>query len=170
MILFSSDRLDFYKMTTGHFEEFCEMDMDSKVMEFYTSRAHGTRENALASFKRYEEYQALFPELGGFMVYSKGTQEFVGLGVLIHLELNPKSLGYEVGYRLPVRSWGKGFATEICQRLIQYGFETLGFSEIFGTTHPDHVVSQKILMKCGLEKLGASSNYGGSTIFNLKRP
>lgn len=167
MILFSSERLNFYKLSDQYLEEFCEMDMDPEVMEFYTSRPHGTREDALKSFQRYKDYMENFPALGGFMAFSKTTNDFIGLGVLIHLELNPQNDSHEVGYRLPKRAWGHGYATEISNRIIKYAFETLNFKEILGTTHPDHIVSQKVLMKCGLKKIGTSTNYGGSVIFKI---
>ena len=46
------------------------------------------------------------PTLGGFIAFSKETKEFIGLGVLIHLELNHSNKDYEVGYRLPKKAWG----------------------------------------------------------------
>ncbi len=169
MLLFSSQRLDFYKLSEQYLEDFCQMDMDPEVMEFYTSRPHGTREDALKSFERYRLYMEKCPTLGGFMAFSKETKEFIGLGVLIHLELNHSNKDHEVGYRLPKNAWGQGYATEICKTLIQYGFETLKFKEIFGTTNPEHVVSQKVLLKCGLKKIGSSPNYGGSTLFKVSK-
>lgn len=167
MNLFSSERLHYSLLSRNHLEDFVAMDMDPKVMAFYTNRPHGTREHALKSFDRYQDYMAKFPKLGGFVAHSRETGEFVGLGVLIHLELNPAETRYEVGYRLPQKSWGQGYATEICERLIEYGFQDLGFQEIYGTTNPAHIVSQKVLLKCGLENIGTSSNYGGSTMFKI---
>jgi ribosomal-protein-alanine N-acetyltransferase len=169
MLLFSSSRLNFYKLSEEHFEDFCAMDLDPEVMTFYTTRPHGTREYALQSFNRYKTYMEKCTALGGFAVFSKETNEFVGLGVLAHLELNPDSDGHEVGYRLPKKYWGQGYATEIGKALINYGFNTLGFSEIFGTTHPDHIVSQTVLMKCGLQRIGTSAHYGGSALFKIKQ-
>lgn len=170
MILFNSDRLNFYQLSEQYFEEFCQMDMDPDVMEFYTSRPHGTREAALQSFKRYQDYMKNFPQLGGFMAFAKESNLFIGLGVLIHLELNPANDRYEVGYRLPKYAWGQGYASEICKTLINYGFEALKFDEIYGTTNPSHLVSQKVLMKCGLQNIGSTPNYGGSTLFKISRP
>lgn len=169
MILFSSLRLNYSRLTEKHLEDFVAMDMDPKVMEFYTSRPHGKREDALKSFQRYMEYMAKFPKLGGFIAHSRESGEFVGLGVLIHLELNPAETRYEVGYRLPQKSWGQGFATEMCNRILEYGFNDLKLDEIYGTTNPSHVVSQKILLKCGLKEIGSSTNYGGSTVFKIIR-
>lgn len=167
MLVFDSTRLNFYKLSDKYFEEFCAMDMDDEVMEFYTSRPHGTREQAMTSYLRYKDYQEKFPDLGGFMAFNKEDGSFAGLGVLIHLELNSQNTSYEVGYRLPQNAWGKGYATEIAERLLEYGFNQLGFSEIFGTTHPAHLVSQKVLTKIGMKKIGSSMNYGGSTVFKI---
>lgn len=143
------------------------MDMDSEVMKFYTSRPHGTKEFALKNFERYMTYMENNPRMGGFVAFHRETNEFVGLGVLIHLELNSVNDRYEVGYRLPVNQWGKGYATEIARRLLEYGFNDLGLHEIYGTTHPDHLVSQRVLLKLGLKNVGHSSNYGGSAVFKI---
>jgi RimJ/RimL family protein N-acetyltransferase len=40
---------------------------------------------------------------------------------------------------------------------------------MYGTTHPDNIVSQKVLLKIGLKEIGHSSNYGGSTVFKIFR-
>ena len=161
----TSSRLTFKMLSDEFLEEFIEMDLDPEVMEFYTNRPHGKREYAISSFERYKSYMERNPTLGGFFAFSKATGEFVGLGVLIHLELNDQNDKHEVGYRLPKRSWGQGYATEICNALIDHGFVNLGMNEIYGTTHPDHVVSQKVLMKCGLIPSGSSEAYGGSSIY-----
>lgn len=169
MILFSSTRLNFYKMSDEHFEDFCRMEMDPEVMKHYTSRKHGSREAALESFKRYMIYMEKHPKRGGFMAFSNLTGEFVGLGVLIHLELNPLNCQHEVGYRLPVKFWGQGYATEIAKTLIEYGFNSLGLKEILGTTNPENIISEKVLIKSGLEKIGTTTHYGGSNLFSIKK-
>lgn len=167
--LLTSQRLNFFALTKEHIEEFCQMDMDSEVMKHYTSRPHGTRDQAIQSFNRYMDYMKLHPKLGGFMAFKKETNEFVGLGVLIHLELNPKNKAHEVGYRLPVHMWGKGYATEIAKTLIDYGFNELNFTEILGTTNPDNKTSEKVLLKCGLKFIGRIDNYGGSNSFKITK-
>lgn len=167
MIKLTSERFHFIPLTGDHFDHFAALEMDDEVMEFYTSRPHGTIEEARQSFDRYMKYQTQVPELGGWAVSAKDNMEFVGLGVLIHLELNPLNTFHEVGYRLPKSAWGKGIATEICKTLLDYGFNELGFTEIKGTTHPDHKVSQKVLLKCGMKEVGSVSNYGGATMFRV---
>lgn len=162
----TSERLVFERLCPDHFNEFAAMDMDDEVMKFYHS-PHGTLEQARENFERYLTYMDQFPEVGVFAAFCKDKNQFIGLGVLIHLELNPNHQAYEVGYRLPKKSWGKGYATEICKALIRYGFSELKLQEIFGTTHPDHLVSKKVLQKCGLNRIGTSKSYGGSALFRI---
>ncbi len=169
MIILQSKRLNFYKLSQNTFEELCQMELDPEVMKYYTSRPTGKREYAVNSFNRYMEYMDLHPKLGAFMAFTKDSEEFVGLGVLMHLALDPNENRYEVGYRLPTKNWGKGFATEIANALLNYGFETLGLTEIYGTTNPENSISERVLTKCGLKKIGTTPEYGGSNLFKITK-
>lgn len=162
-----TDRLIFERLSEKHFDHYCELELDPVVMKYYTSRPHGSVEHARTSFNRYKEYMEKHPELGVFVAFSKEAREFVGLGIVIHLELDPVTGSHEIGYRLPVRSWGKGYATEIATALVDYGFKTLGLERILGTTHPENVASQRVLLKCGFKNAGTVPNYGGSSLFEV---
>lgn len=65
----------------------------------------------------------------------------------------------EVGYLLRRQAWGQGFATEICQRLLRFGFEMTSLSEIVATTDPENAASQHVLGKCGLTNEGLQRAY-----------
>ncbi len=162
-----SERLNYFKLSEANFEDFCRMHMDPEVMKYFLRSAFGTREHALESFKKYSDYQTKFPQLGGFMAYTKDDHTFVGLGVIIHVELKITNNKYEIGYRLPVNQWGKGYATEISRTMIDYGFNQLGYTELYGTTHSDHVESQKVLLKCGMKPMG-TEDYGGASVSVFK--
>jgi RimJ/RimL family protein N-acetyltransferase len=56
----------------------------------------------------------------------------------------------EVGYTLAREHWGKGYATEALQALIEYLFDGLGVTRVFGMLHPDNVASAMVLERCGL--------------------
>lgn len=161
-----TNRLTLEHLQEKHFPFFHPLDMDPEVMKFIRKEASSV-EAARISFDRLLNYNKTFPGYGAFAVTEKASSEFIGLGVLIHIELKPENEKYEVGYRLARSAWGKGFATEIAKRLIAYGFEDLGLSEIYGTTHPNHVVSQKTLMKAGLERIGDAPYYNGSAFFRI---
>jgi [ribosomal protein S5]-alanine N-acetyltransferase len=58
---------------------------------------------------------------------------------------------YELGYRFKKKHWGKGYATESCRAIIEYGFEQLHINTIFAITYPKHTSSQKVLNKLGFK-------------------
>lgn len=163
-----SARLYFEVLQEKHFKDFLILDMDPDVMKFI--RKPSTDEtSARIAFNRYIDYSMNTPGFGGFAVYEKDTEAFVGLGVLIHIELKVENEKFEVGYRLGKNFWGKGYATEIAKALIEYGFKDMNLTEIYGTTHPEHKVSQKTLIKAGLKDIGTAPYYNGTKFFRIDR-
>jgi ribosomal-protein-alanine N-acetyltransferase len=63
-------------------------------------------------------------------------------------------VGLEIGYALPRAQWGKGFATEMVDRFVRYGFETLEATRILALVDPGHAVSRKVLEKAGFRRAG----------------
>ena len=49
---------------------------------------------------------------------------------------------------------GNGYAREAVAVVIDYGLRTLGVETIRAYTDPSNLASQKILLHCGLEKVG----------------
>ena len=49
----------------------------------------------------------------------------------------------EVLWALHPDAWGKGYATEVAQASLDYGFETLGLGLIFAIALPDNVASRR---------------------------
>ena len=56
----------------------------------------------------------------------------------------------EVGYRLRVKSWGRGIATEASARILEYGFSGLALDRIVAVTLPENAASHRVLLKLGL--------------------
>lgn len=163
-----SERLYFELLDEKHFEYFCTQEMDAEVMK-YIRMPSGSQNNVRSKFDGYIAYMIANPNLGVWTAFRKSDNKPVGLVVLFHLEMKPEHGKYEVGYRLEKASWGQGYATEITHALLEYGFNELGLIEIYGTTHPDNVVSQKVLMKAGMKDLGLTPLRGGSRFFCIKR-
>ncbi|MEM7216640.1 MAG: GNAT family N-acetyltransferase, partial [Pseudomonadota bacterium] len=65
----------------------------------------------------------------------------------------------EVGYILKKSAWGKGYATEACKRLIQFGFEATELEEIVASTDVDNSASQSVLLKSGMRSEGLRKSY-----------
>jgi ribosomal-protein-alanine N-acetyltransferase len=60
----------------------------------------------------------------------------------------------EIGYFLHPDFWGQGYATEVAQILLRFGFTTLGLHRIIGTCDPRNTASARILEKVGMQVEG----------------
>jgi RimJ/RimL family protein N-acetyltransferase len=59
-----------------------------------------------------------------------------------------------LGYWLGEPHWGNGYARESVAAVIDYGLRTLGIETIRAYTDPSNLASQKVLLRCGLKKIG----------------
>ena len=69
---------------------------------------------------------------GGLMTYHIGGEEVVGLA-----------------YAVLSDHWNQGFATEMAQASIRFGFEQLGLTDIASWTLPINLASQRVMEKLG---------------------
>lgn len=63
----------------------------------------------------------------------------------------------EVLYHIGKEYWGKGYATEAAQAMLEYSFEQLGLSKVIGVVHPDNNASNRVMEKIGLKRIGTIS-------------
>lgn len=82
-------------------------------------------------------------------IFEKDTSEFVGRGGLVYLALDDSQPDIEIGYMLHKHFWGKGYATELAEAFLQWGFAHLPVEKLVAVTHPDNAVSQRVLAKVG---------------------
>ena len=66
----------------------------------------------------------------------------------------------EVGYFLKRSAWGKGYATEVCRRLLRFAFEETPLQEVVATFEDGNEASQRVLSKAGLTSRGRRIAYG----------
>ncbi len=57
----------------------------------------------------------------------------------------------EIGWRLGSEFWGKGYATEGAQAALDYGFNTVGFKEVYSFTVPANSRSIRVMEKIGMQ-------------------
>lgn len=60
----------------------------------------------------------------------------------------------EIAYLLNRQYWGQGIASEIAERLLQFGFAELGAHRIFATSRPANRASWRVLKKVGMRREG----------------
>ncbi len=97
----------------------------------------------------------LFSEtgFGKYLVFEKGTQAFVGTCGIEPFD-NNGAPGYELGYRLMLDQWGKGYATEAANTVMNYFFEGLGRPLLHAFALAQNAVSLKIIGKLGFKRCG----------------
>jgi RimJ/RimL family protein N-acetyltransferase len=81
---------------------------------------------------------------GRSVAVDKHTGKFAGLGGLRSLFGTP-----EVVYHLAKENWGKGYATELGNAALRFGFDC-GFERIVAIAKPLNVVSIRVMEKLGM--------------------
>jgi RimJ/RimL family protein N-acetyltransferase/catechol 2,3-dioxygenase-like lactoylglutathione lyase family enzyme len=108
-------------------------------------------EEALAKIQQRVE---LFKKrgLGKLLLLKKDTGEFVGTSGLEPYLLEEKE-EVELGYRLCLKHWGHGYATEAARAILDYGFNRLKLSKVLAFAVPQNDPSIRILQKLGFRYL-----------------
>jgi len=82
-----------------------------------------------------------------------------------------------LGYWLGQPYWGNGYGREAVAAIIDYGFRTLGIETIRAYTDPSNAASQKVLLHCGLIRVGEielskPTRHGArrAPLFRISRP
>lgn len=86
--------------------------------------------------------------LGKFPIYLRGTGEFIGTCSLEPFEFGNQP-EVELGYRLCLKHWGQGYATEAANAVLRYGFGNLGLHKTMAFALPQNMASLTILEKLG---------------------
>lgn len=60
--------------------------------------------------------------------------------------------GYEIGWRLGQKFWGRGYATEGAKAALQYAFDEWSVDHIWSFTVPDNLASQKVMRNIGMTR------------------
>jgi ribosomal-protein-alanine N-acetyltransferase len=64
-----------------------------------------------------------------------------------------------IGYILNRDFWGRGYATELAQALLDFGFEKLGLHRIYATCDIENKPSAHVLEKIGMQREGRLREY-----------
>ncbi len=148
MIRIETARLILREWEEQDLAPFAAMNADPRVMEFFPSTL-----TEAESLERIERIGRRVEEDGfSFMpVEEKATGRFAGFVGLGRLRfVAPFTPAVEVGWRLPVAFWGKGYASEAARAWLGYGFDTLGLDEIVAISvaanHRSHTVMKRLGM------------------------
>lgn len=99
-------------------------------------------------------------------VRKKHPGDFMGL---ISLDPHHDGLHLEISYQFLPQWWGKGYATEAVQLIINYGLNELKLSKIVAETQTANIPSCKLLERVGMELEQTTSRFGAEqAIYSIK--
>ncbi|MBY0121652.1 GNAT family N-acetyltransferase [Bacillus sp. S/N-304-OC-R1] len=148
MIYLETSRLLMRDWEETDLEPFCRLNADEKVMTYFPK--------SLSIDETYMFYKSILSEFKecGFGLYAvelKENKEFIGFigfhRATFEAEFTPC---IEIGWRLKKEVWGKGYATEGAAACLQYGFNELGFSDVYSFTADINEPSKNVMNKIGM--------------------
>jgi RimJ/RimL family protein N-acetyltransferase len=103
---------------------------------------------------------------GSFALFERGSSTLAGATLLRPLPDGPRpdfryTEDIEIGWHLPRRAWGMGYATEAGLAVLARGFEHLEVDRIHAVVLRDNPRSIAVTRRLGMRHVGATSRYYG---------
>ena len=145
-----TERLILRPWEEGDFDAFFEMQRDEEVARWLYNDPRNEAES-----RRLFDYRKISYEMGGNFPWIA----CVGVAddeVVVDLTLNVRgekdARGGELGFIVPPRHQGKGYATEAARALLGWAFEEVGFHRIYARHEPRNATSGRVLEKLGMRR------------------
>ncbi len=148
----SSQRLSLRFFTHEDFPLFYSIFSNENVMRYAWIDKIDSEEEARNFFEQYINTGEDVNQDGSyaFAVFSEEGNEFIGFAdILIHSRNDSGGCG-EIGYFLLPGYWGKGFATELANALIEFCFTRLGLHKVSARCNSNNLKSEGIMKKLGM--------------------
>jgi RimJ/RimL family protein N-acetyltransferase len=140
-----TERLKLRMWRESDIDAYAEMCGDPLVMRYLGPGKVLTRNEAWRSIAFFIGHWHL-RGYSHWAVEEKATGAMIGrIGFL-----NPEGWpGFEIGWTLARRAWGKGYATEGAKAALQYAFETLDQRHVISLIHPGNTPSMRVADRIG---------------------
>lgn len=143
--ILETDRCLLRETTEKDVDSFYEIYQEESITR-YMEDLYPEIEQEKQYVREYIDKIYTFYDFGVWTVLEKASGNIIGRAGLSYREgfENPE-LGFVIG-----APWqGKGFATEICKAILQYGREQLGFKTINALVRPENEISLKLCRNLG---------------------
>ena len=150
LIEFETERLRLRQWIESDREPFARLSADPQVMEFFPNLLDRTASDAMV-----DRVQALISDRGwGFWAAElKADSQFIGfVGLHVPKVDLPCSPCVEIGWRLALPYWGKGYATEAARDVLRVGFDRLNLPEIVSFTATTNRRSYTLMERLGMTR------------------
>lgn len=149
-IYLQTDRLLLRSWKKDDVEPFARINSDPMVMEYMPRIL--TPDDTRQLIGRFEEHIKKHG-YGMFAVEERKTGEFLGTVGICNVRFDaPFTPAVEIAWRLDYGCWGKGYATEAAQSVIDFGFNELVLNEIVSFTIFDNERSMRVMEKLGMTR------------------
>ena len=159
-IFLTTSRLILRQLTEDDLDNLVALNSDRDVMHFINGGIASSHQEIAENFLPYIlGYYDKYQNLGFWAIIEKSIQEFIGwiflrpesdFKLLQQLNL-AESDAVELGYRLRKSSWGKGYATEAAQALIDKSFSESNLNKIVAWALAENKASLRVMEKVGLK-------------------
>src|SRR5256714_9648392 len=72
--------------------------------------------------------------------------------------------GFELGWVLGRKFWGKGYATEAARRALEFAFEEMGRDRVISLIRPDNLASVRVAERLGERLEGRTELFGAEAL------
>lgn len=129
------------------------------VSRFTTWETHKSLQNSIDYIHRAIAMYKICPiSILAIATIENGIEKLIGTaGLYQRSRLSP--LTYELGYVLNELWWGKGYAFEASNALINYGFKNFNIQRIEATCALQNLQSSKLMEKLGMQREGILRQY-----------
>lgn len=149
-VFLETPRLRLRRFTTEDADLLVDLDADPEVMFFITAGEATPRAEIEAEvLPAFLSYHARFAGYGFWALEERARGDFLGW---VHFRPRPGDPidEPELGYRLVRSAWGKGYAAEASQAVIDHGFRELGVRRVVAETMAVHLASRRVMEKVGM--------------------
>lgn len=148
MIRLETERLNLRGWEERDIAPFAAMNADARVMAYFPAVLTAGESRAV-----FDRLSAGAIEHGFHFqpIEEKATGQFAGFVGIAPVPTNlPFAPAVEIGWRLPVACWGKGYATEAATAWLAHGFTALGLTEIVSFAVEANQPSRAVMTRIGM--------------------
>ena len=139
-----TERLRLRQVEKSDVEQLYEMLRDPEVAKFEYFYPVTSKAESLEFIERYKTELAVNEEITWGLIL-KETNQLIGTCCLG--DFNEGARRAEIGYDITQGQWGKGYATEAVQAVMDFGFNQINLNRIEATITPGNHASVKVLKK-----------------------
>ncbi|MFT9496396.1 GNAT family N-acetyltransferase [Anaerosolibacter sp.] len=151
-----TDRLTLRKFNMEDIDGVFQYASDPEVARYALWKPHKSMEESKSTIERYiQSYENHTGTVWG--IYHNEEKKVIGSAGFIKCDDYFKR--GEIGYTLARKYWGQGYATELLNRLIGFGFNQLNLHRIEGICHIGNLASARVMEKAGMIQEGILRGY-----------